>query len=238
MDKTTEIKNALERLSDWDQKLNFHKPVEKTPDIKAYLNYYNFNLKNVDLHFGKIEIDDKEVIVQIFKAIHSKGTVFLLHGYLEHVGYLKHIIQFLNKHQYSVVSYDLQGHGLSDGKKASVDHFSEYVLTMEKLMRKARKEMPGPFYVIGHSTGAAIVINYVLKHQSDQFDKVILVAPLIRSNHWHLTKVSFYLSRIFPFIEGINRRFRENSSNHKYLNFTRKDPLQPKAIPLNGLRHS
>ncbi|UOR13169.1 alpha/beta hydrolase [Halobacillus amylolyticus] len=237
MNKTVEIENVLERLSDWDQKLNFHKPVKKTPDIKAYLNYYGFDLQNVDLHFGKIEIDGKEIFVQLFKTIKSQGTVFLLHGYLEHVGYLNHIIQFLNKHQYSVISYDLQGHGLSNGKTASVEHFSEYVLTMEKLMRKAKEEMPGPFYVIGHSTGAAIVINFVLKHKHDHFDKIILVAPLIRSNHWYLTKLSFYLTRIFPFIEGIKRRFRENSSNHKYLKFTRKDPLQPEAIPSNGLSH-
>lgn len=235
MNQTTEIKTVLDRLSRWDQNLNFHKPVRKTPAIKTYLNYYSFNLENVDLHFGKVEIDEKEIFVQIFTPLKSKGTIFLLHGYLEHVGYLKHIIQFLNEHQYSVVSYDLQGHGLSEGKTASVNNFSDYVLTMEKLMRKVRNEMAGPFYLIGHSTGGAIVINYVLKHRNHHCDKVIMVAPIIRSNYWHLTKLGFFLTKAFPFIDGIKRQLRENSSNKKYLNFTSKDPLQPDAIPLDWI---
>ncbi len=235
MNENKDIRSVLERLSSWEQRIDFDRPVEKTKNIQRYLNYYGFDIENVDFHFGKMEIDEQEIAVQIFNPKQSKATVFLLHGYLEHVGYLRHIIQFLNDHHYRVVSYDLQGHGLSAGEAASIDHFSNYVLTLEKLMKKARDEMAGPFYIIGHSTGGAIAINYVLKHHDHNFDKAVLVAPLVQSNHWCLTKLAFYLIKLFPFIKSVHRRYRENSSNQTYLKFVRKDPLQPETIPLEWL---
>ncbi|TCP28914.1 alpha-beta hydrolase superfamily lysophospholipase [Scopulibacillus darangshiensis] len=235
MPETEDIRKVLDRLANWDQPINFHQPVEMTPDITAYLNYYGFNIDNIDFHFGKIDIDETKIMVQIFSPKQNKGTVFLLHGYLDHVGYLNHIIQYLNDHHYNVISYDLQGHGLSEGEKASVDAFSDYVLTLEKLMRKTKKEMPLPMYIIGHSTGGAIAINYALKHNDHHFEKLVLAAPLIRSNYWYLSKLGFYLMKPFPFIDDIRRNFRENSSNEKYLTFSKKDPLQSKTIPLEWL---
>ena len=235
MNSKIEIQKVLERLAKSDQKINFHTPVEVTPDLQAYLNYYGFQLEKVDYHFGKIEIDGTKIMVQMFSPEPSIGTVILLHGYLDHVGILKNIIQHLNHHQYRVISYDLQGHGLSEGEKASVNSFSDYLVTLEKLMKKARNEIPGPFYGIGHSTGGAILINYVLKQEESHFDKVILIAPLIRSNLWFFSKISFYLMKPFPFIKKIRRHFRENSSDEQFLDFIKIDPLQSKAIPINWL---
>ena len=235
MNSKIEIQKVLERLAKSDQKINFHTPVEVTPDLQAYLNYYGFQLEKVDYYFGKIEIDGTKIMVQMFSPEPSIGTVILLHGYLDHVGILKNIIQHLNHHQYRVISYDLQGHGLSEGEKASVNSFSDYLVTLEKLMKKARNEIPGPFYGIGHSTGGAILINYVLKQEESHFDKVILIAPLIRSNLWFFSKISFYLMKPFPFIKKIRRHFRENSSDEQFLDFIKIDPLQSKAIPINWL---
>ncbi|MBU8880872.1 alpha/beta hydrolase [Bacillus sp. FJAT-29790] len=235
MSSEEEIQKVLQRLAESEQLINFHTPIKITPDLKTYLNYYRFNIENVDYHFGKIEIDATKVMVQMFSPEQSIGTVILLHGYLDHVGILKNIIQHLIDHQYRVISYDLLGHGLSEGEKASVNSFSDYVLTLEKLMKKTRREISGPFYGIGHSTGGAILINYVLKLEEFHFDKVILIAPLIRSNFWLFSKVSYYLMKPFPFIKEIRRHFRENSSDEQFLDFIKNDPLQSKAIPINWL---
>jgi alpha-beta hydrolase superfamily lysophospholipase len=235
MDNKKEIQKVLKRLAEWNQKINFHNPVKLTPDLKAYLNYYGFHLEKMDYHFGKIEVDGTNIMVQMFSPEQSIGTVLLLHGYLDHVGILKNIIQHLNDHQYRVISYDLQGHGLSGGEKASVNCFSDYVLTLEKLMKKARKEISGSFYGIGHSTGGAIIINYVLKLKESHFDNVILIAPLIRSNFWLFSKVSYYFMKPFPFIKEIIRHFRKNSSDEQFLDFIKNDPLQSKVIPINWL---
>ncbi|MFC7062083.1 alpha/beta hydrolase [Halobacillus seohaensis] len=236
MNKDKDIKKVLNRLSHWDQKLDFQNPVKKNVDIKAYLNYYGLNFQDVDLHFGNIEIDETEIIVQIFKTKESKGIIFILHGYLNHVGHLKHIIQYLTKHNYTVISYDLQGHGLSNGKRASIESFSDYVVTLEKLMKKSRDELEGPFYVMGHSTGGAIAINYVLQNPLHHFDKVILVAPLIRSNYWLLTRIGYSLANSFPFINKLKMYIQKNSANKTHMNFTKRDPLQLNTVPLAWLK--
>ncbi|WP_117168697.1 alpha/beta hydrolase [Paraliobacillus sediminis] len=232
MTETLEINRILEKLSSSDEELDFAKPNHMTSAMKVYQDYYGFNQSNVTFHFGKVAIDQIKVHVQIFKPEHSKGNVFLLHGYLSHIGYLKHIIQYLNKQQYTVISYDLQGHGLSTGKNASVHSFDDYGRTMEKLLTIIRKEIIGPIYLIGHSTGGAIIVDYILRHPDHHIDKAIMVAPLIRSNHWNLSKFGLYTMKLFPFIKHIKRNFRQNSADEKYLKAIKLDPLQSTNVPL------
>ncbi|MFG6117167.1 alpha/beta hydrolase [Halobacillus sp. MO56] len=235
MAESKKIEEVLQRLSQWEKRFDFETPVEMNQDIHTYLNYYGLNITNVSFHFGKVETNGTNTIVQMFAPKESKGTVFLLHGYLDHVGHLKHIIQFLNKHGYTVISYDLEGHGLSAGKAAAVQHFSDYVDSLEKLMEMANRNMNGPFYVIGHSTGGAIAINYVLKHQNHVFDKVILAAPLVRSSYWYGTIIGYYMAKIIPFIQQVKRKYRVNSSNQYYLDLRKIDPLQTDAIPIEWI---
>ncbi|GLB59628.1 alpha/beta hydrolase [Cytobacillus sp. NCCP-133] len=226
------IARILERLADSDQKMNFRNPVSLSNDMKEYLNYYGFVLKDIDYHFGKIDMNGTKIMVQMFSPETPIGTVILLHGYLDHVGVLKNTIQHLNHYQYRVISYDLQGHGLSGGEAASVKSFSDYVETLEKLMSKTKQEIPGPFYGIGHSTGGAILINYVLTRRESHFKKMILVAPLVRSHHWYLSKIGFYLMKPVPFVKKVHRKFRDNSSDKQFTSFIKNDPLQPRAIPV------
>lgn len=230
--ETLEIKRILEQLSTSEEKLDFAKPNHLTPAMKAYQDYYGFSQQNVTFHFGKVTIDQIKVNVQIFKPENSRGNVFLLHGYLSHIGYLKHIIEYLNAKNFTVISYDLQGHGLSTGKIASVQSFDDYGRTMEKLLTIIRKEIIGPIYLIGHSTGGALIVDYILRHPDHPIEKAIMVAPLIRSNHWNLSKIGLYTMKFFPFIKHIKRNFRQNSSDEKYLQAIKIDPLQSTNVPL------
>lgn len=230
-----DMRIVLKRLADSDQVINFEHPVSITPDLRAYLDYYGFELVNIEYYFGKIEIDGTKIMVQMFSPKHSIGTIVLLHGYLDHVGLLRRSIQHLTDHHYRVISYDLQGHGLSEGAKASVKNFSDYVATLEKLISRIKKEISGPLYGIGHSTGGSILLHYVLKNKKSQFDKIILIAPLVRSLFWSLSKTAFSILKLFPFIKEIPRRFGQNSSDDQFLSFIKKDPLQSKVIPFDWI---
>ncbi|GGF23624.1 alpha/beta hydrolase [Halobacillus andaensis] len=230
------IEDVISRLTKLDHPLNFHQPVQMSNDIAAYLKFYGLDIKGVEFNLGKLEIDKTEIAVQIFTPEKSEATIFLLHGYLNHVGHLNKIIQHLTSHHYRVISYDLQGHGLSNGDRASVSSFADYVTTLEKLMEKVKAEMPDPFYVIGHSTGGAIILDYLLKHRTHPFDKVILLAPLVRSNHWYLTKIAYSFVQLIPFIKQVKRQIKKRAMSKEYVAFLKRDPLQPKAIPLSWLR--
>jgi len=62
------------------------------------------------------------------------------------------------------------------------------------------------------------------------FDRVIYIAPLVRSAYWTISKVNHYLAK--PFIESVPRVFFDNSSDAAFNQFLQNDPLQCKEIPL------
>jgi alpha-beta hydrolase superfamily lysophospholipase len=49
-----------------------------------------------------------------------------LHGYLEHSGIYQPIIKEILEQGFSVITYDLPGHGLSNGSPASIQNFDHY----------------------------------------------------------------------------------------------------------------
>jgi len=59
---------------------------------------------------------------------------------------------------------------------------------------------------------------------------VVLMAPLVRSAHWHLSNGGTALVK--PFVKALPRAFRENSSDEAYLKFVEADPLHARRIPL------
>lgn len=235
MSKTSKLKTNLDHLAYSNETLDFSKPNILTEDMKAYYNYYGFDHTGIDHHFGKVQLDQTSINVQIFKPKSSRATIFLLHGYLSHTGHLRHVIHYLNKERYTVITYDLQGHGLSNGKAATITTFHDYVEIMEALLKLIQTKMLAPFYLIGHSTGGAIIIDYLLRHKTSQFKKVVLVAPLIRSSHWYLSKIGLQMTKWLPFITEIDRNFRKNSSDQSYLRALKQDPLQADKIPLQWI---
>ena len=77
-----------------------------------------------------------------------------------------------------------------------------------------------------------IIMDYLFSGRSDSFNKIILVAPLVRSDLWFLSKLGYKIYR--PFAKNIFRLFRKVSSDKDFLKFVRyKDPLQAKKISLS-----
>jgi len=55
-----------------------------------------------------------------------KGTVFLAHGYLDHSGRLLPLIEAASGAGFSVIAFDLPGHGFSGGSRGEIGGFDEY----------------------------------------------------------------------------------------------------------------
>jgi alpha-beta hydrolase superfamily lysophospholipase len=162
-----------------------------------------------------------------------KGSVFLLHGFFDHTGIMKNLIRHCLDRQYAVAVYDLPGHGFSSGEGLLINDFSEYVLVLEDFLKIFRDDLPGPFHLIGHSTGGAIAFEYMNSTQDLIFKKVILLAPLIHFASWKITKVGYFFAK--PFVKSLPRKFRKNSSDSTFLKKYRKDPLRTKRFPLKWL---
>jgi alpha-beta hydrolase superfamily lysophospholipase len=222
-DDVIKVRNELKPL---DLKV---KPNNSEIEIK-YFKYYEIDFP-VDLHyFGFYPSLDKKIAAHIYQNKGSKGTVILLHGYLEHsaVTFVKLIPELLD-HGFVVVTIDLPGHGFSDGKRADSRNFNEYVWALKDFYSGYDNQLPRPFHLLGHSTGC-IAIFEALYDGKLKFQRYILTAPLIRSSFWGLSKIGMSLfGWLIPKVPGLTKR---GTSNHIYSRFiSKRDPLFIKWAP-------
>lgn len=227
------FQRILKQVASNQQPIDFCMPTPLTSELTTYLEFYHLDFEEADFHLGTVDTNGKKIMVQMHAPPDPDGTVLLLHGYFDHAGHLQHAIRYLLHQQKRVVVYDLEGHGLSGGEKLSTKRFDNYGITLQSVIDDMQHQIKGPFYAIGHSTGGAILINYLLKQPHHPFHKVVVVAPLIRSSYWKLSVAGYYFLK--PFMNGIGRKYRKNSSDANYIQFVRKDPLQYNTIPFEWL---
>jgi alpha-beta hydrolase superfamily lysophospholipase len=202
-----------------------------------YLEFYGFKNRNQDAHvtcrIGTLESDGKKLAAYVFEPAEYKGTVIILHGYLNHSGLMMRTAEHLLERGYAAAMFDLPGHGLSDGRRAAIDDFSEYGYALRDFLAMMKADVHGPYHIVGHSTGASAVMEYLLKNGDDSFDKVVLVAPLVRCGFWRPVQVVRWL---FGPCGAVPRIFVKNSSDMQYLSFVKfKDPLQARVVPIEWL---
>jgi len=200
---------------------------------RAYQRFYSVTgAGSVRSWLGRMDVGGYEIVGQVWIPDQPVATLFLVHGFYDHMGLLRHLIDWAMKMRFAVISCDLPGHGLSSGSRASINDFAEYQTVLERLFEEASKlRLPQPWHLCGQSTGGAILIDHLLNHgdQSPAQGQVILLAPLVRPRAWGWSKLSYYLLK--PFVKGIARRFSENSNAPAFLPFLMADPLQPRRLP-------
>ena len=115
---------------------------------QEYLDYYGINLSqtlaiNVDHHLGEMHLGGYNIAVQYFavKDVEAKGSVLLLHGYMDHVGLYRHLLKSLLENGFNVLAYDLPGHGLSSGEPAGIADFQDYQKIMQALLAQADRAL-------------------------------------------------------------------------------------------------
>ncbi|AZE51825.1 Lysophospholipase [Pseudomonas chlororaphis] len=198
---------------------------------QAYQRFYGLDLP-VKRGLGRFSVGGFEVVGQVWWPEQPVATLFLLHGFYDHMGLYRHVIEWALERQWVVIACDLPGHGLSSGERASIDDFAVYQAVLQGLFDEARSlDLPQPWHLCGQSTGGAIVIDHLLNQgaRSPAQGQVILLSPLVRPRAWGWSKLSYYLLR--PFVKGIARRFSENSTDPDFLPFLQRDPLQPLRLP-------
>lgn len=147
-----------------------------------------------------------------------KKTLVLIHGLGEHSGRYGEIINWFNEKGFEVITFDLPGHGLSEGKRGDIPDFYEIYTFIEEIS-------PDKFYLFGHSLGGLIALRYT-QISSKKPEKLILSAPAVgnimkKKDIFLLKLVWFFDSMVFK--NGIDPRdlAYNNEEISKYIN----DPL-------------
>ncbi|MEZ0374109.1 MAG: alpha/beta hydrolase [Candidatus Sericytochromatia bacterium] len=204
------------------------------PDYLRYLAFYGLDQPGVQHFAGYVPSGSDQVFVHVFRPTgNTRGTVVTLHGYYVHTGLLVHLINRLLNADYTVVSVDLPGHGLSSGPRASIEEFGRYALALQAVSERIRS-LPGPFSLIGHSTGGAGVWEYLLQQRTAMYAKAVLVAPLVRSAFWELSLAGFWLGQ--GWLQEIPRVVGPTSSDPSFFAMVRRDPLQYPGTPVQWVR--
>ncbi|MBF0451928.1 MAG: alpha/beta hydrolase [Candidatus Magnetomorum sp.] len=132
-----------------------------------------------------------------------KAVVCLVHGLGEHSGRYAHVAKYLNESGYAVLTFDMCGHGKSDGISGHAPSYEAMMEHISRLKGEATVHYPGtPIFLYGHSMGGNLVINYAL-YRKPRLQGVIATGPAFQTAFevpfW---KIAFgkALYNFFPFL--------------------------------------
>lgn len=228
----------LERLQRQVRRFSVAEAVPPGDAELAYFRFYGIDfehrIEGLAHHFGHFSSGRHEIVCHYFahSSDRSRGTCFIFHGYFDHVGLFRHVIEFCLLRNFNVVAYDLPGHGLSTGERASIGSFMEYETVLRDCLALFSEVAPRPWHAIAQSTGAAVVMDHALNREMPGFDRMVLLGPLVRAAEWRWVKIAHWLGR--RFLERVPRRFGVNSNDGEFLRFiAEQDPLQARHIAVN-----
>lgn len=227
--------------------LNLAVPPQLSLEEKRFARFYgidfNDTIDGVEHWLGSIDCElaseHHRIAAHYFSKTGATRTCFIVHGYLDHVGLYAKLIDYLLHRGCNVVAFDLPGHGLSTGARADIDSFGDYVLVLRCVLEHFYRSVPSPWYIVAQSTGAAIVMDYLISQQYDEstgpFEKVLLLAPLVRARYGRFMRPGRWL--LDKVASSVKRKFNPSSHDQVFLQFLQhEDPLQVKRLPLNWVK--
>jgi alpha-beta hydrolase superfamily lysophospholipase len=134
--------------------------------------------ENLPLHWVFWEAETEE-----------RGCLLIVHGLGEHSGRYASFAGFLRQNAFSVLAFDLRGHGLSGGRRGDVDAFPRFVedlVVMEGVMDGLTE---APSFLLGHSLGGLVALAR-LEVGSGHYAGVVLSAP------WLATPLPLWLRTV------------------------------------------
>ncbi len=209
---------------------------------KNYRHIYGLDFQSMGVkhEMQSIEVNNYAICLQSFllpaenslKGVKKvEGNILLIHGYCDHAGILNHLIEDGLKANFNVFTIDLPGHGLSSGEPAGINDFCDYQPVLACAIETVENIYNAPLHVIGHSTGASIIVSKVLltKYDNSQIKSFVLLSPLVRTNNFILAKKIY---------ERARKMGKKNSPsvpqydchNSQYIAFAQMDSLQKKTV--------
>jgi acylglycerol lipase len=118
----------------------------------------------------------------ISTSTQPKGIVHLVHGLGEHSGRYDHVGKALANAGYHLTSFDLRGHGLSEGPRGHAPGLSYLMDDIRLFMDESSKHLGNslPKFIYGHSLGGILVLNFGLQNHLECLGAIV-TSPWIRT---------------------------------------------------------
>lgn len=106
-----------------------------------------------------------------------RAVIILSHGIGEHGERYDHVAGFLIGHGIAFVGFDHRGHGRSGGKRGHIGNYGQLLEEIDLVKSEAEKQFGTlPTILYGHSWGATIALNYLLRKKHG-FKAAIISGP-------------------------------------------------------------
>ncbi|NJM56603.1 MAG: alpha/beta hydrolase [Synechococcales cyanobacterium RU_4_20] len=189
-------------------------------------------MKAVDYRQGILAAaDGLKLYEQVWQMPEAKGWVILVHGITEYSDRHRPTIQVLLQQNFAVQTFDLRGHGKSEGDRVYINHFAEYLSDLDLVVRRALAQTGGrPLFLLGHSLGGAIATRYVIEfpEMQSQLSGLILSAPALAINDavpLLLLQAADVISRFFPKLPTLSLEGAAISRDPEVVAAYHADPL-------------
>lgn len=123
------------------------------------------------------------------------AVLVVVHGIAEHSGRYANLVNYFVPKGYAIYSFDLRGHGKSDGKRSYVERFSYYLDDLKTFCNKVSEESKNAeTFLVGHSMGSTIAIDYAIEHQSEL--KGLIVSGTTLKAGASINKASIFMAKM------------------------------------------
>jgi alpha-beta hydrolase superfamily lysophospholipase len=162
----------------------------------------------------------------------AQAVLLIVHGHGEHGGRYKNVVDHLVPQGYAIYALDHRGHGRSPGQRGYINSMAEYRGDVGGLLRLATNNHPRlPIFILGHSMGGLITLDYLLHHPDTGLRGAIISAPAVGQVGVSplLLTASRVLSRVWPTL-SLGTGLDANAIS--------RDPEEVKAYQSDPLVHS
>jgi alpha-beta hydrolase superfamily lysophospholipase len=131
----------------------------------------------------------------------ARGVIVIVHGVGEHIGRYMNLVLPLTSHGYEVCGYDHRGHGRSSGQRVHVGRWCEYREDLAFVLDQiAQRRADQAIFLYGHSMGALVVLDFLLRGSRKPAGAMISGAPIEpgeAAQPWRIA-MARGLSRVWP----------------------------------------
>lgn len=121
-----------------------------------------------------------ELFYRVYQTDYKpKAAILAVHGLGDHSGGLQNLLLPLTENGYISYAIDLRGHGNSSGVRGYIQDWEDYRGDLNEFRQLVEASTPGlPLYIMGHSLGGVVSLDYVLHHNKG-IAGLVAIAPAV-----------------------------------------------------------
>jgi alpha-beta hydrolase superfamily lysophospholipase len=131
-----------------------------------------------------------------------RGILAIVHGLGGHSGTYLNIAKYLTQNHFAVYGIDLRGNGKSPGQRAYINSWNDYRSDVGSFVEYIASSNVGtPLFLLGHSLGGLIVLDYVMRYeQKPTLKGLIAFTPALGESAVSPIKIFIgrILSQVYP----------------------------------------